>query len=85
MSDGGVTVATLDTLLADLRAPAAGAKRAFVLPPSSSLALLAQARADANATTTAAPPASPPPPADDAAALAAAAKSIDADSGGLFD
>ena len=84
LNTGGITVATLDTVLATLRDPAADARQAFFLPPASSLALLRAQNANATQAATQGQPKAPP---NDADALAAAARSIagDGEATGLFD
>ena len=80
LNNGGITVATLDSVLAAVRDPAGDARQAFILPPASSLAVLRQQQEQANA-----PPPEPAKPPSEADQLAAAAASIDGGGDSLFD
>ena len=90
LNNGGITVATLDSVLASVRAPGGDARVAFILPPSSSLAVLRAQKEQADAADAEKKQRSPAAAPGDASqnqadALAAAANSIDGSGGGLFD
>ena len=75
--EGGVTIATLDSVLAAVRDPAKGVKPAVLLPPASSMAVLRAAQE--------APEAKPAGAAPSPAEALAAAAGDDSSGGGLFD